>query len=321
MRVSIMIAAFAALPATVSLGYDAYADEKYPARPISLIVPYPPGGGTDTGARWVADALSRYWSQPVVVQNYAGADGAIGAQRVLRAEPDGYTLLMPVNQMLLWHVSQPHTDIEVLKDFRFISKIQDSPLALAVSSEVPAQSVGELVDYCKENKCSWGSGAVYSQMIGKQLMDVAGVMEIVQVPYKGTAPMLTDLAGGHITLGIAPVAALLPYSKNGTVRVLGMVSKDRASLLPDILTLEEQGYPVYGTGWYGIVAPSGTPEQVITEISDAIQHVSVDESLRQLFLSGGGKPIFSTPEEFERSVQSEMQDLAPIIQKYPPISN
>lgn len=153
--------------------------QSFPSRAVTIIVPYPAGGGVDVLARSLGQALSRHWGQPVIAANQAGADGVIGTQRVLGAPADGYTLAMSVNQILLWKASMPDVRIDVLKDFRLVTKIQNNPLALGVSTKFPVGNVKDVLAHCESpgQSCSWGSGTLYSRMIGRQLMDVLGAKE------------------------------------------------------------------------------------------------------------------------------------------------
>ncbi len=293
----------------------------FPNRAVTIVVPYPAGGGVDVLARSLGQALSRHWGQSVIVTNVAGADGVIGTQRVLSAPADGYTMAMSVNQILLWKASMPDAKMDVLKDFRLVSKIVDTPLALGVSSKFPGSTIKDLIAHCQSprNSCSWGSGTLYSQMIGKQLMDVIGLKSIVRVPYNGTAPLITDVIGGHVTAGLAPVATELPHVKSGTLKVLAVLTKDRADSMPQVPTMEQEGYAVYGTGWTGLMVSRGTPQPVFDAIVSAVKAASANESLRSSIAASGGQPIFNTPEAFESELQREIDYLAPILAKYPPV--
>lgn len=311
---------FAAL--TGVLGTQPAAGQAFPGRAVTIVVPYPPGGGTDAVARSLGQALSRHWGQAVIVNNVAGADGVIGTQRVLRAPADGYTLVISTPQILLWKASMPDAKIDVLNDFRLVSKLQDSPLALAASSKLPVASVKDVVAYCKspQHTCSWGSGTVYSRMLGSQMMDLMGLKDAVRVPFNGTGPMITSVIGGHVTLGLAPLHMQTPHARSGTLKVLAIVSKDRAGTMPQIPTLEQEGYPVYGTGWIGLMVSRATPQPVFEAISSAVSAVASNEALRASIVASGGYPIFSTPAQFETDLKHEIEYLDPIMVKYPPVN-
>ncbi|HYG43294.1 MAG TPA: tripartite tricarboxylate transporter substrate binding protein, partial [Bordetella sp.] len=179
--------------AAAGLAGPGLAHAAFPERAVTIVVPYPAGGGTDTVARKLAQTLSGHWKVPVVVENVPGAEGLIGSERVLRMPADGYTLLFQISQMMLWKKTVPNSKVDALNDFRYVSKIQTSPLAFGVSPKLPVTSIKEYVQWCRsQGGCAWGSGSAYAQLMGRQLMDVAGVPDAINVPYKGTAPMMTD---------------------------------------------------------------------------------------------------------------------------------
>ena len=292
--------------------------ESYPERLVTLIVPYPAGGGTDTAARALARSLSRHWNQSVVVENVAGADGLIGTQKMLRANPDGYTLLVPASQAVLWKTTNPKVMIDLQKDFRLVTKIGDSAQALSVNSKFPAESIGDLAALCRKQNCALGSGTMYSEIMGRHLMSLAGVELSAVVPYKGTLPMLTDVMGGHIQMGIAPVAAALAYKESGLLKSLAVLSKDRDQAMPSVQTSVEQGYPVSANGWYALVAARDIPQHAFDAISNAVQSLAQDGALRDAIIASGSRPVFSTPEAFASDLQREIDDLGPVLATYAP---
>ncbi|MGB3289348.1 MAG: tripartite tricarboxylate transporter substrate binding protein [Burkholderiaceae bacterium] len=291
----------------------------FPERTVTVMVPYPAGGGTDTLARLLAKSLSDYWKVPVVVENAGGAEGQIGTQKVLNAPADGYTLLFQISQMLLWKKTVATNKIDVLKDFRYVSKIQTSPLAFGVSTKHPAKSWAEFVTWCKAEAskgCSWGAGSAYAQLIGKQLMDEAGLKESVSIPYRGTAPMMTDVLGGHIAMAVPAVTSSLAQVKGGNYRILAVGSDDRSAHVPDVPTLKELGYPVHGETWYGLLVAKNTPQAAFDEIVKAVAFASKSDALRAQIRQEGGEPIFSTPEVFQQQVEQESKVLDAVLDKY-----
>ncbi len=293
--------------------------QTFPTKAVTIVVPYSPGGGTDTIARRLGQALSEHWKQTVLVENVPGADGVIGTQRVLRAPPDGYTLLMGLNQMLLWPTTLPSAGIDILKDVRLISKIQHSPAALAVSVKFPGNSIKEFAAWCKlaSAPCSWGSSTQAAQMGGSQLMELAGVSNAVKIPYKGTTPMITDVIGGHVTLGLVTVASGAPHLKSGALKFLAIGSLDRFAAVPGVQTMQEQGYPVHLDTWYGIMVGRNTPQPVVDAIDAGIRAVSRDPGLLKAIDAGGGAPIFAGPQQFQREVEDELKSLTPLLAKLP----
>jgi tripartite-type tricarboxylate transporter receptor subunit TctC len=303
--------------ALMSSGASAQAAD-FPAHTVSIVVPYPAGGGTDILARKMAKILSEHWRVPVVVENVAGAEGLIGTERVLRAPADGYTMLFQISQMMLWKKTLPASRVDVLKDFRYVSKIQTSPLAFGVSPKIPVKTFGEFVQWCKANAngCAWGSGSTYAQLIGRQLMDIVGLRASPNIPYKGTAPMMTDVAGGHIAMAVPAVTSSLPQIKGGLFHLLAVGSDKRSTLAPEVPTLRESGYAVHGETWYGMLVAKGTPQQAFDKIVEGIQFASRDASLVAQIRNDGGDPIFSSPAAFEEDVKRESQQLDVLLDKY-----
>lgn len=290
----------------------------YPTRPVTIVVPFAAGGGTDTIARRLAQALSGHWKQSVIVENIPGADGLIGTQRVLRSAPDGHLLLMQLNQMLLWKTTLPNARIDIAEDVRLVSKIQHSPLVVVVPAAFPANNLGELFARCRtaSTACSWGSATQSGQLAGRQLMEAANLRSAVNVPYKGTTPMITDIVGGHLTLGFVTVAAGAPHVRAGTLKYLAIGSRERFPAAKDVATMAEQGYPVHADTWFGIMVARETPAAVVNAIEAGILSVARDPELLSAIEQSGGAPIFSTARQFQRDVDEESAALAPVVRKY-----
>lgn len=299
-----------------TLGVTTAAIAAFPDKPVTVMVPYPAGGGTDALARKLARALSDYWKVPVVVENAGGAEGQIGTQRVLNAPADGYTLLFQISQMLLWDKTVPNNKIDVVNDFRYVSKIQTSPLVFGIAAKLPVHDFEEYVAWCKSNECAWGSGSAYAQLIGKQLMAEVGLSNAVNIPYRGTAPMMTDVLGRHIAMAVPAVTSSLGQIKGGTFRPLAVGSTERFDQLPDVPTLAELKYPVLGETWYGLLVAKKTPEPVFERIVDAVKAASVDEGLQAQIRAEGGKPVFNAPDVFQREVEQESKQLNTLLDKY-----
>lgn len=312
-----ILAAAQCLAATALLVSGA-AHAAFPERSVTVIVPYPAGGGTDTVARKLARVLAEQWKVPVVVENAAGAHGMIGSERVLRAPADGHTLLFQISQMMLWKKIMPDGKVDALRDFRYVSKIQTSPLAFGVSPKLPVKSFQEYVQWCKDGKgrCDWGSGSAYAQLIGSQLMDVAGIPDAVSIPYKGTAPMMTDVAGGHIAMAVPAVTSSLGQIKGGLFRLLAVGSEQRSSQVPDAPSLSELGYDVRGETWYGLLVHRDTPQAAFDVIVAGVRQASQDKDLVAQIRGEGGEPVFSDTETFTREVMEESRRLDALLDKY-----
>ncbi|NYT82067.1 tripartite tricarboxylate transporter substrate binding protein [Alcaligenaceae bacterium] len=299
----------------ISLPFAASANS-YPDRAVTLIVPYPPGGGTDNVARLLAMKLSDHWSQPVIVENIPGADGVIGTQKLLRSAPDGYTILMQLNQMLLWKAIMPELKFDVEKDLALVSMIARSPTTVTVSGQSPYKSISDLVAHCSKSDCGIGAATRLTELISKNLIHTANLTRTVNVNYKGTAPMTNDLLGNHITVGLPSASSALAKHHAGTLRILAVTSKQRFNGLPDVPTLTELGYPVTGDAWYGLMVPKATPPAVINAIMDGVKTVSTDKQLLTAIEHGGAEAIFSTPQEFEAYVQEESSELDRLSAKF-----
>ncbi len=303
------------------LGASFAAAQPYPRKPVTIVVPYAPGGGTDVVARALANALSIHWKQTVIVDNTAGADGMIGTQKALRAPADGYTMILQLNTMLLWKGTSEGPGANLLEDIAFISLIQTAPLAFAVSSKFPGNTFGEFVAWCKvpANACSWGTATRYAQLIGKHLMETAGLERAVNIPYKGGGPMMNDLLGGHVTMTIPSVASSLTQKQAGSIKVLAVASRSRFKFAPDVPTLAEAGYPINGDSWYGLMVAKATPPEIVRAITEGVRAVSKDANLIATIEGNGGQPVFSSGEEFNDYVKRESQELGALLAKYPSV--
>ena len=290
--------------------------QTFPNKTVTIVVPYPPGGGTDTVARSLAVALSTHWGQSVIVENLSGADGMIGTQKVQRASADGYTILMQVNQMLL---SKNQAGGNAIDDFRLLSKIQTSPLSFVVPGNLPVTTFAEFATWCKSNAkgCSWASATKYGHLIGRQLMGDAGLKDALQVSYKGTAPMINDLVGGHVKLALPAVPTALPLHRNGQLKVLAVGSPKRFPALPEVPTLVESGFQVFGESWYGLMVHKDVPDAVFNRIYEGVRTAAKDERLNTAIDKAGGVAVFGSPAEFKDDVRKEIEYLDGIAAKYP----
>jgi tripartite-type tricarboxylate transporter receptor subunit TctC len=282
-----MTLAFAAL--------DASAVD-YPARPIKLVVPYAAGGPTDVLGRVVADYLGRDLKQTTIVENKPGAQGAIGAEAVARADPDGYTLLVAAGSIIVLNpMLYKKLSYDPLRDFRMLALVTDLPVVMEVHPSVPAKTVAEFVAYAKQNpgKLNFGSAGTGGtiHLAGEMFKQMAGI-EMTHVPYKGAGPALTDLLSGNIQVMFDSVSTALPPLKSGLLRPLGISSAQRSPDLPDVPTIAESGYPDYTVSvWYGIAAPSRLPDDVAQKISASLDRALNDDVFRAS-LEKIGFPVF-----------------------------
>jgi tripartite-type tricarboxylate transporter receptor subunit TctC len=282
-----MTLAFAAL--------DARAAD-YPVRPIKLVVPYAAGGPTDVLGRVVADYLGRDLKQTTIVENKPGAQGAIGAEAVARADPDGYTLFVAAGSIIVLNpMLYKKLSYDPSKDFRMLALVTDLPVIMEVHPSVPAKTVAEFVAYAKQNpgKLNFGSAGTGGtiHLAGEMFKQMAGI-EMTHVPYKGAGPALTDLISGNIQVMFDSLSTALPPVKSGLLRPLGISSAQRSPDLPDVPTIAESGYPDYTVSvWYGIAAPSRLPDDVAQKISASLDRALNDDMFRAS-LEKIGFPVF-----------------------------
>jgi tripartite-type tricarboxylate transporter receptor subunit TctC len=272
-----LLAALAVAMLTVAAAGPAGA-QGYPTKPIRLICPYPPGAGADTSARIMAEALSEKLGQQVVVENRTGVGGVIGVEYVAKAEPDGYTLGWPsADPISLVSAFRKNLPYDALNDFEYIGKFVETGLTFAISVNVPAKDMKEFIAYVKaqNGKVKSGtSGVAGSSDIASYLFEHETGTKMLHVPYKGIAPAMTDLLGGHVDLVVVTPSTVSTHVGSGKIRVLAVTSPTRHPLLPDVPTVKEAGIPgVESTSWYGLVAPKGTPKAVVDKLRAAFAEV------------------------------------------------
>ncbi|UYO95051.1 Bug family tripartite tricarboxylate transporter substrate binding protein [Pollutimonas sp. M17] len=291
--------------------------QDYPDHAIRMYVPWPPGGGVDTMGRMLAEPLAKRLGQSIVVDNKAGAGGNIGTAIAARSEPDGYNLLMgsispnAVNVHLYSKLG-----FDPVKDFAPIMFVSSVPNILVVPTASPFKSVQDVVDYAKANpgKLNYGSGGVGSSqhLAAVQFMSTAKI-DIVHVPYKGTAPAEADLMAGQISL-MLDTTTCLPLIAGGKLRALAVASKKRNPALPDVPTFDELGMPIYASSWYGLMAPAGTPRPIIERLNrEANEVLKSDKRVQTLMADYGAEVGGGTPEEFAAFMASETKRYESIV--------
>ena len=292
-RAKVLIAGFAVTVALMATNARA-AD--YPTRPIKLVVPYAAGGPTDVLGRLVGEYLGRDLKQPVIVENKAGAQGAIGAEAVARSEPDGYTLFVTAASIIVLNpMLYKKLSYDPVRDFRMLALVTDLPVVMEVHPSVPAKNVAEFVAYAKQNpgKINFGSAGTGGtiHLAGEMFKQIAGV-DMVHVPYKGAGPALTDLLSGNIQVMFDTLSTALPPVKSGLLRAIGVSSEQRSPDLPDVPTIAESGYPDYLVSvWYGIAAPAKLPDDIAQKISASLDRGLNDDAFRAS-LEKIGFPVF-----------------------------
>jgi tripartite-type tricarboxylate transporter receptor subunit TctC len=286
------------------------AAQSYPAKPIRMISPYAPGGGSDTLARILGQKLYEAWGQPVVVDNRPGGGGILGAETVARATPDGYTLLVTPSAVL---TINPHLystlRYDTFKDFAPITMASNSPYFLVVHPKIPAASVRELIVYAKANAgklnySSSGSGSS-THLAGVLFNQMAGV-DIVHIPYKGAAPAIVDLLAGNIQMRFSSVVPVLPHVKSGRLRGIAISSAKRYAPLPDTPTIAESGLPGYAVeSFYAVVAPAGTPRAIIARLNSELVRNLKSAEVAAHMAADGAQVIGSSADELAAALRED----------------
>ncbi len=294
--------------------------QAYPVRPLRLVVPFPPGGSTDIVARLVAQKLGEALDQPMIVDNRAGAGGMIGAENVARSAPDGYSLLLASSgPIVIVPALQPKLGYDSVRDFAPVSIIATIPTMLVVNEKVPAKNVAELIALAKArpgklNFASSGVGAT-PHLAGEVFKSMAGV-DIGHVPYKGSAPALTDLMGGQVDMMFEQIPAVLPHVQSGKLRALAVGSAQRVAALPDLPSISESGLPGFDVvSWFGIMAPAGTPAPIVSRLRAELMKIMRMPDVSEKLASLGAEPQASTPQAFSQTIVAELPKWAEIIRK------
>jgi tripartite-type tricarboxylate transporter receptor subunit TctC len=317
MRKIALVAAACAALATLATPVRA---QKWPDKPVKLVVPYPPGGNVDTAARIVAPGMQEALGQPVIVDNKPGAGGMIAGEFVAKSPADGYTLFFTANSPLL-HApiifNRPAYQWD--KDFAPVSSVSFTPIALLVHPSVPAKSVKELLDLARKEPgrltMATPSAGTTNHLLSELLQSLAGVSWLT-VHYKGNAPASTAMLGGEVQLGFDQVSVSLPFIKQGRMRALAVTTEKRVPSLPDVPTFEEAGVKgMEGATFTGIVAPAGTPREVIVRLQAVLAKVLADKSVIDKFDALGAEAHATTPEQFNGYLKAEYDKWTPVIRK------
>jgi len=297
-----------------------HAQDSYPSKPVRIMVSFAAGGPTDQVARIVGAKLTDLLGQTFIVENKTGAGGNIGADVVAKAPPDGYTLLMAT---VSTHAINPglykNMPYDPIKDFAPVMQVGVTPCVLAVHPSLPVKDVKELVALLKANpgKYSYGSSGMGSilHLCGEQFKTAAGGLQMVHVPYRGSAPMIADLVGGQIAVAFDALPTVLPQVQGGKIRAIGGGMATRARAMPDLPTLQEQGVPGFECyTWNAILAPAKTPAPIVTTLSEAIRKALADPVILKRLEAAGVDPTpDSTPEKLAEFIKTELAKWAPII--------
>jgi tripartite-type tricarboxylate transporter receptor subunit TctC len=313
-------AAAALVLATMPAVMSAAAAADYPARPVTLVVPYPPGGGVDAMARVVAAKLSEAMRAQFIVDNRAGAGGTIGTRAVAQAAPDGYTLLLGHTGTISINPSlYAHAGYDPRKDFAPIGLVASMPVALLANPSFPAKSIAEFIAMAKKDpgKFNLGTSALGTggYMCAELFKSVAGV-NVAIIPYKGSAPVMNDLLGGHVPIAFSVLPPALGNIAGGKVRAIAVTSKKRFSLLPDVPTFDESGMPGFeAVLHYGLLAPAGTPKEIVDRLSEEVRKLVDTPEVQKQIHNEGGDPMTSTPAEYAADIDKEETKWGGLVKK------
>jgi tripartite-type tricarboxylate transporter receptor subunit TctC len=285
--------------------------QDYPKRPITLVVPFSAGGGTDSIARELAKYLAEKLGQPVVVDNRGGSGGAIAAKTVARADPDGYTLLFVTSTFVTHAATDTKASYDVKKDFTPIAMIGRGPLMIVTTKGLGVKNIAEFVDATKKKPegldfCSSGAGSV-THLAGELFIQKTGA-KLTHVPYKGSGPATVDFLAGRTHAFFATFPTMLQYVKSGAVDIIATTGARRSPLFPNVQTVAEAGYPDFNiTTWWGVVAPAGLPKPVVSRLNALVNEASAKEPLKGRLVNEGAEAYSAAPEEFQAMLGNELQ--------------
>jgi tripartite-type tricarboxylate transporter receptor subunit TctC len=296
--------------ATLALGLGAAsAQERFPDKPVRFIVPFPPGGGTDALARILGAKLAELWSQQVIVDNRAGAQGNIGTAAGAKAAPDGYTITFAHQGAL---VINPHlykdTGYDTLKDFAAVARTTEMAFVAVAHPSVPASNLRELAQHARQNpgKLTFASTSAGPHIVGELFKQATGT-DLVHVPYKGAGPAINDLLGGQVMLMFSNPTSTVPHVKSGKLRGLGVMDTKRSAALPDVPTAQESGLPELSSviEWYGVAAPAATPPAIVQRLSEAVLRAMAAPDVLERIRGLGQTPAAIGPDEFARLIRED----------------
>lgn len=307
------------LGALMSLAASSVLAQSYPDRMVRLVVPFPPGGPTDTAARIIGQKLSEGLKQQVIVENRPGASGMIGAEAVAKSAPDGYTVMMLATPTLLVPHLNNRKSLDLFKDFTPIGSAYDLPIVMVVNPQMMPDVHGlqQFIAKAKAqpgalNYTSAGNGSFGH--LSTELLKNLGQFDIQHIPYKGSAPAIQDLLGGQVPMMFSDMIAALPHIKAGKLRPIAVGSAKRVSFTPDVKTVAEQGFPGFdATAWGGLLAPAGTPKDIVDRLNKELQAVLADKDVQAKMLSAGTVAAYQSPEQMAGRMRADYERWGKVI--------
>jgi tripartite-type tricarboxylate transporter receptor subunit TctC len=314
MRTSMKAASRAALFSIVAASAAA---QSYPEKTVVMVAPFPAGGSVDLVARAVAQQMSESWKQPVIVSNRPGASGNIGAEQVARAAPDGYTLLMGTTALASSPAVYPKLGYDLMRDLAPVTLVVTMPNVLVLHPSIPARSVKELLTLAKARPgtlTSASAGVGSSNHLALVLFNMLAAVDVSHIPYKGAAPAVADVMGGHVAMTFAPIAAVLPQIRSGRLRALGLTASKRSRELPSVPTIAEAGGPGYeAAGWNALLAPRATPREIVAKVNTTVAESLKAPKVRDILASSGADAAAGSAEALGRFLQSEMSKWGKVV--------
>ncbi len=306
------------LACTLLVGH-AHAQDVYPSKPLRLILPFPPGGGTDLLGRLIAERLAASLGQPVVTENRGGAGGNVGAEAAARAAPDGYTIVLVAPSLAISPTLYAKLNYDPVKDFAPIAMVASVPNVMLTHPSVPAQTLREFIELAKANpgKLNFGSGGSgTSNHLAGELFNLRTGAKLVHVPYKGVNLAMNGVLAGEVQLVFIGVPVPAPHVKAGRLRALAVVARERSPLLPEVPTAEEAGLPNFDiTTWYAILAPAGTPRPVVMRLNAELVKMMQAADMKERLALLGTDPMTSTPEECAANISQEIARWGDVVRK------
>jgi tripartite-type tricarboxylate transporter receptor subunit TctC len=299
----------------------AFAQEDYPTRPITMLVPFPPGGVADAVGRPVAEAMGRYLKQAVIVENKGGAGGGIGMAQVAKSKPDGYTVLMALSSLVVLPEADKvlkRTPLFQLDQLKPIARFSADPTVLVVNADSPWKTYAEFIAFVKNNpaKVSFGSSGNYGTMhVPMEQLKVATATHMLHVPYTGAGPAVMALLSGQIEALSTGPASVMQQIKAGKLRALAHWGDGRLTAMPDVPSLKELGVPIAYAQWAGLFVPANTPPAVVEKLRQAAKFAATDTRANQSIVAAGTSFMFQDMPEFERYVQTDAKDMAGLVQR------